>query len=338
VIPVSFLYVCEPETKVKIREGQIVAEKKGGLEISLPLELLEGVILVGPAQMTVPTFAELLKNGVPVTFLSGSGEFFGRLESTKHVNIFRQREQFRAGDDESFCLRFSAAVVSAKIHNQAVILRRYNRHLRKEKVDDHIYQMGLLEEAVSRAKTIPQVMGYEGAASRHYFSALSTMVRSEFAFTGRTRMPPLDPFNSMLSLGYTLLLYETYTAVVNKGLHPYAGLMHQDRNGHPALASDLMEEWRPVIVDSLVMSLVQGGSLEVSDFIKNEETGAVYLGKSNLRKFVRHFEQKLRSEANYLPQVNYRMSYRRAIQHQAGILANCIENKNISMYRPVRLR
>ncbi|WP_027366214.1 CRISPR-associated endonuclease Cas1 [Desulfotruncus alcoholivorax] len=334
----SFLYVCEPDTRIRIEEGRIIAEKSGGLVVGIPMELLERVVLMGSAQMTASCSAELLKKGIPVTFLSKTGVFYGRLESTKHVNITRQREQFRAGEDEDFCVKFSAGIVAAKIHNQVVILRRYNRHIKKAAVDEHIYQMSLLENAVSEAKAIPQIMGYEGAASRHYFSALSMMVNKNFSFSGRNRMPPLDPFNSLLSLGYTLLLYETYTALVNKGLHPYAGLMHQDRQGHPALASDLMEEWRPVIVDSLVMSIVQGGSLVADDFNKDEETGAVLLKKNTLRKFVKYFEQKIRSEANYLNQVNYRMSYRRAIQYQAGVLANCIENRDITIYHPVRLR
>jgi CRISPR-associated protein Cas1 len=337
----SFLYVCEPDTRVKIKEGRIIAQKSNGLDISIPLELLEGVVMLESAQMTAACSVELLERGIPVTFLSNAGLFYGRLESTKHVNIIRQREQFRAGDDESFCLKFSIAIISAKIHNQVVILRRYNRHTKsidKEAVEKHIYQMSLLENAVTRAKTIEEAMGYEGAASRHYYSALSLIVNREFAFSGRNRLPPRDPFNSLLSLGYTLLMYETYTAIVNKGLHPYAGLMHQDRQGHPALASDLMEEWRPVIVDSLVMNIVQGGKLKIDNFIKHEETGAVLLEKKSLRKFVKYFEEKLRSETNYLTYVNYRMSYRQAIQYQTGILAKSLENRDIGIYRPVRLR
>jgi len=292
---------------------------------------------MGSAQLTAACSIELLGKGIPVTFLSRSGFFYGRLESTRHVNIARQREQFRAGDNQEFCLKFSAVVISAKVHNQTVVLRRYNRQAKNPEVEEHISQMGLLESMISNAKSIQQVMGYEGAVSRHYFKALSLLVNRNFAFKGRNRMPPLDPFNSLLSLGYTLLLYETYTAVVNKGLHPYAGLMHQDRQGHPALASDLMEEWRPVIVDSLVMSIVQGGSLIPEDFYK-DESGAILLKNDALRKFIALFEQKIRSEANYISQAGYRMSYRRAVQYQAGVLAACIEKNDISKYCPIRLR
>lgn len=311
----SFLYVCEPDTRVRIKDGRITAEQKDGMEVSIPLELLEGVVLMGSAQMTAACSVELLEKGIPVTFLSRSGFFYGRLESTRHVNILRQRKQFRAGDDEEFCFKFTCMIVAAKMHNQAVILRRYNRHVNSPAVDECISRMQLLEENIARAGSIAQVMGFEGAASKHYFKALSLMVDRRFAFSGRNRMPPLDPFNSLLSLGYTLLLYETYTAVVNKGLHPYAGLMHRDRQGHPALASDLMEEWRPVIVDSLVMSIVQGGILAPGDFYKDEASGAVLLKNDALRKFIKHFEQKIRSEANYLSYLDYRVSYRRAVQH-----------------------
>jgi CRISPR-associated protein Cas1 len=107
----SFLYVGEPDTKIRIGEGRIIADKSDGLEVSIPLELLEGVILMGSSQMTASCSRMLLEKGIPVTFLSKSGLFYGRLESTKHVNIVRQREQFRAGDDDDFCRLFPIAII-----------------------------------------------------------------------------------------------------------------------------------------------------------------------------------------------------------------------------------
>jgi CRISPR-associated protein Cas1 len=198
--------------------------------------------------------------------------------------------------------------------------------------------MKKIKEKIETASSIEQIMGYEGTASRKYFEGLSFLIKREFHFNGRTRMPPKDPFNSLLSFGYTLLLYEAYTAVLNKGLHPYAGIMHKDRQGHPALASDLIEEWRPVIVDSLSFSLLEKRTFKKEDFIENEEKGGVYLNKNQTKRFIKEFERKLRTEARYIESIEGRMSFRRALQHQAGMLVKAIEKRDPSLYNPVKVR
>lgn len=334
----SFLYVSEADTLLRIDGQRVVAQRADGLETSLPLEKLEGVVIFGTAAITSKFAIEMLKRGLPVTWLSSTGAFFGRLESTGHMNIERQRLQFRLGDALDFCLGISSKFVEGKIHNQMVMLRRYNRNLEREDVEKEIHQLQLLKTNLEKSSNLDELRGYEGAASRSYLKALSLLVINPyFKFTGRSRRPPKDPFNSLLSFGYTLLMYEIYTAITNRGLHPYAAFFHQDRPNHPALASDLMEEWRPVIVDSLVMSLVQGGTFHKDDFVADDE-GGVYLKDNRRKDFINSFEKKIRSEANYLKYVDSRMSFRRAIQFQVGVLAKCIDEKDYSLYQPVKLR
>jgi CRISPR-associated protein Cas1 len=334
----SFLYISESNIKIHIDAGRIIAEKSDGMKTMLPLEILEGVVLIGNASITTPCVKELLVRGIPVTYLASSGSFYGRLESTKHIDIQRQREQFRRGDDEVFCLDFSKKIISAKINNQIVLLRRYNRYAKHLQVERLMKDIQKLISGLERTKKSEEVLGYEGASARKYFQAISLMIRKEFAFSSRNRRPPLDPFNSLLSLGYTLLMYELYTAVVNKGLHPYAGLLHQDKRGHPALVSDLMEEWRPIIVDSLAINLLNNGVLKTEDFIKDKRTGGVTLEKAALKKYLREFEKKIRTKARYLKYIESTVSFRRAIQHQAGSIAKAIQEKDISIYQPIRLR
>ncbi|QSQ08589.1 CRISPR-associated endonuclease Cas1 [Koleobacter methoxysyntrophicus] len=334
----SYLYVTEPGTRIQIKDRQIIAEKKDGLKIMLPIEKLEGLIIVGNSWMNAGCAVELLERGIPVTYLSSRGRFFGRLESTRHINIERQREQFRCGDDAKFCLSMAIKFISGKIHNQIVVLRRFSRNRDRQKTEEIVEFIKKIKEKTETASSIEQIMGYEGTASKKYFEGLSLLIDREFRFNGRTRMPPRDPFNSLLSFGYTLLLYEAYTAVVNKGLHPYAGIMHKDRQGHPALASDLIEEWRPIIVDSLSFSLLEKGTFKKEDFIKNEKNGGVYLDKNQTKKFIKEFEKKLRTEAGYLENIKGRMSFRRALQHQTGMLAKAIENRETSFYNPVKIR
>ena len=283
----SFLYVTEPDCKVYFHENQIVMEDSNGLKTMLPIEILEGVILIGNANVSSSCQRELLRRGLPVTYLATNGQYYGRLESTKHINIERQRSQFRLGDDTVFCLTFARKIIEAKTHNQIVILRRYNRDKAKESVKNCLHDMELVQKKVTSANSLEQLMGYEGNCAKLYFKGLSQLVHPDFPFSGRNKQPPRDPFNSLLSFGYTLLLYDMYGAIVNKGLHPYAGFLHQDRRGHPALGSDLIEEWRAVIVDALVMSLLNQGTFSSEDFTQADETGGVYLNKQASKIFLK---------------------------------------------------
>lgn len=190
---------------------------------------------------------------------------------------------------------------------------------------------------LDRGYSVQELIGYEGMAARIYFEALSLLIREEFAFQGRNRQPPRDPFNSLLSLGYTLLLYEIYGVLESAGLNPYGGFIHSDRAKHPTLASDLMEEWRAVIVDSVVFSLIQGKEIAADQFVTNEETGGVYLKTDGMKIFIEKMEKKFRSETGYLDS-SYRMSYRQALKHQVNRLVLAIEREEPEVYVPIRIK
>lgn len=333
----SLLYITDADAIVSIKDRQVIVEKKDGLKTILPLEKLEGIVLLGNAHMSKGCSIQMLERGIPVTYISGNGSFYGRLESTKHINIERQRCQFRCGDDELFRIEMGKKFVDGKINNQIVVLRRYNRNYGTDDMDEVINHMQIMRKKVYGATSIEQIMGYEGTASKRYFEGISDFINNDFKFKGRNRMPPRDPFNSLLSFGYTLLLYEMYNIIINKGLHPYAGIMHKDRQGHPALVSDLIEEWRPVIIDSMVLNLIQNFGFSRDDFMVREN-GGVYLGKKQIRYFIAQFEKKIRSEIGYLEAIKSRMSFRRAMEYQIEILIKAIENRDSSLYRPVKIR
>ncbi len=334
----SYLYVTEPKTTVRFEESQFVAEKKDGLKIFIPAEKLEGVVVIGNITITSRCINELLERGIPVTYLSSRGLFFGRLESTKHCNIERQRKQFRYGDNREFCLKLSKKFVSAKIHNQIVILRRYNRNTESFEVQGIIEFMQDIETKIEVADSIEQIMGYEGVCSRKYFQGLANLIDDDLDFNGRNRMPPKDPVNSLLSFGYTLLLYEIYTAIVNKGLHPYAAFMHKDRHGHPALASDLIEEWRPIIVDSLVLKLFRNYTFTQNDFITDEKTKGVFMKRDRIKDFISLFEKKLNEEISYAIKEVSRISCRGAIAYQTNTLAKAIDDENPDKYASIKIK
>jgi CRISP-associated protein Cas1 len=333
----SSLYLTEPGYYLEKEGNRLRIKRKAETVKEVPLEKVSSVVLMGKCYVTSPLVVELLEREIPVTWLSSTGKFFGRLESTAGVNIERQREQFRRGDDEVFCLALSKSFISGKVRNSRVVLRRYNRKTENKDVNKTIDTLAEICEKIEKSQNISELMGYEGNASKLYFKSMACLVSENFRFSGRSKQPPKDPFNSLLSFGYTLLLYEIYTVLVDRGLHPYAGFMHCVRRGHPALASDLIEEWRPVIVDSLVMNIAQNDIYKPDYFIQGEN-GGVYLDIPSSRDFVQRFETKIKHSTDYLPYVDYKTTFRESIQFQAGALAKAIEENDPALYRPVVIR
>jgi len=331
------LYLNEPGSVLRKSGGKYVIEIEKAVVREVPMEKLEAVVLFSGTHVTSPCMMSLCEKGVPITWLSSTGKFFGRVESTQHVNIQRYREQFRRSENDEFCIELARSFVLGKIRNSIVLLRRYNRNLGEKTVNDVIKDMARSAKGLKKAGTHNTIYGIEGYSSRIYFQALAEIVRDEFRFSGRSKRPPKDPFNALISFGYTLLMYEIYTALVNRGLNPYIGFLHRIRQGHPALASDLMEEWRPVLIDSLAMFMVQGGSIKLDDFTVGNKEGAVYLRKDRSRVFIKKFEERLRSEQKYISTENP-LSFREAISHQVLLLVKSIENKDPGLYRPIWLR
>lgn len=333
----SILYVTENGAVIGIDGGYYAVHQKNGLERKIPSETLEAVTIFGDAQITVPCIKKFLSEGVSVNYFSSKGIYFGKLSSTRHVKPERLKKQVYMSDDKDFCICIGKNIISSKIHNQIVLLRRYNRSS-DIKVEAYIKEMTILERKIKDCISVETLMGFEGLSARYYFAALSIMVKNEFKFCGRTRQPPKDAFNSMLSLGYTMLMYEIYSEIENRGLSPYIGIIHSDRNGHPSLASDLMEEWRSVVVDSVVMSLIQGNEIDISDFIKDEETGGVFLTKKAMKIFVNKMEKKFESENSYLAYDSGRTSIRRCLYIQSVNFMKAVESDDATVYKPVKIR
>lgn len=329
------LYITDEGSHVQKNSGRFLVCKGPAILRDIPIEQLNNVVLFGGIQVSARAMIEFLRKGISLTWLSSTGSFFGRLESTRHVDISKQRQQFRMGDHPEFCLGLAQSILSAKIANSITVLRRYQRTAAYEQVQSDITAMKILNDRVSNINNLEQLLGIEGAAARRYFHALSYLVHDDFCFAGRSKQPPKDPFNSLLSFGYTLLLYDLYTIVVNAGLHPYAGLIHKDRQGHPALASDLMEEWRPVIVDSMVMSMVQRREIQPDDFLPPDENGGVYLKREASRTFIAAYEKRMARRNKY---GDKEMTFRQLLERQVNLLSKAILDEDYQIYRPIRIR
>lgn len=333
----SYLYIYEPSAYLGVADGRITVKYKNGADSSIPIESAEGVSLFGPAGISSQCIRECLERGIDIQFYSTKGSYYGKLNSTAHVNAARQRKQALLGSDAAFCLSFAKKIIQAKIHNQIVVLRRYNRNAESE-TSSELSAMKQSEQKIERCEAIDELMGYEGNAAKEYYRGLGKLVVPEFRFSGRSRRPPKDPFNSMLSLGYTILMYVVYGALESRGLNPYFGFMHKDKENHPTLASDLMEEWRAVIVDSVVMSMVNGAEINAEDFSVLPDNKGVILGKTAFKAFITKLEKRFLSAQQYLPYADYPVSFRRAVYLQTGELAKALESHDANMYTPITIR
>ena len=196
--------------------------------------------------------------------------------------------------------------------------------------------MKIFKRNVANIEDINKIKGYEGIASKNYFEGLANIVEDEFGFAVRTRRPAVDPFNCMLNIGYSLLTKEICGDLDNRNLNPYIGFLHKDKKGHPSLASDLIEEWRPVIVDSLVLSMIEGHELSVNEFYNTDD--GCRMTEQALKLFLGKLEKKMEVRTHYLQYFNKEVSFREALWHQADRLSKAIESGNVNKYKAVRIR
>lgn len=332
----SLLYVNENGAVIGVEANRCIVKYKDGMKKAIPLETLEGITLMGHSQMTSQCVEECMERGIPVTYFSKGGRYFGRLMSTGHVNVERQRKQSALYDTE-FAVRLAKKILSAKIKNQSVVLRRYEKSkglvLKEEQK-----MLEICRNKIMDSGRICEMIGFEGQAAKYYFRGLSNCLEEEFQFQGRSRRPPKDEFNSMINLGYSVLMNEIYCKIEMKGLNPYFGFFHRDAEKHPTLASDMMEEWRAVIVDATVMSMVNGHEISKDDFAYDLEYPGCYLSRNGLKIFLNKLERKLQTEIRYLKYVDYPVSFRRGILLQMECLARAIEEEEADLYEPILIR
>lgn len=194
----SYLYVPENGAIMNINGGYFEVSYKNGMIQKIPKETLESVALFGNISLTTPCVRELLKRGIPVSYFSTGGAYYGRLESTSHKNISRLKRQIFSSEDNNFSSELAKNIIKAKINNQLVLLRRYSRNTNIS-LQSELTAIKILKDKISQSSSLNELIGYEGNAARQYFSALSKIIKPEFAFNVRNRMPPKDPFTVFAS-------------------------------------------------------------------------------------------------------------------------------------------
>lgn len=332
----SYLYITENGVTVSFEANYVKVRNHDGITRDIPIETLESISVFTKAQITTQCIIECMKKGIPISYYSFGGNYYGRAESVNHVQVERQRKQAKLYDTD-FALNLGKEILQAKVKNQEALLRRYVRSKECD-LTEELKMMDICQRKMKKSKSYNQLMGYEGNAAKYYFQGLSKIVDEKFQFPKRSKRPPLDEFNAMLSMGYSILMKEIYGIIVSKGLNPYFGFIHRDHEKHPTLASDMMEEWRAIIVDAVTMSLVNGHEIQLDHFRHDADNPGCFLDKEGMKIYINKLERKQQTETKYLSYIDYPVSFRRAIELQINNLAKAIEEENASLYQPMRIR
>lgn len=331
------LYLLE-QGAVLAKEDERFRILKNGVEMKVvPAIKVDQVVVFGNVQLTTQAMKFCLEKDIPVLLLSSTGRYFGEISSFRARNVSLHKRQFEAAGDEALSLAIGKAVVKAKINNSKVLIQRYARKRRHLGLDSYVQKMNNMLAKVPGAAGRDELMGVEGAASAGYFSAMKRLIGEDWGFSRREKQPPPDPVNSLLSYGYTLLFHNIYAMVRMHGLHPYVGFLHKLRDGHPALVSDVLEEFRAPVVDAVVISLILRRSIRKSDFLMSGGSGLPCLLKGDARKiFIRAFENKMNSPVSHSP-TGHRVDYRRCIDLQVQGLRRVVEGM-LPEYRPMMIK
>lgn len=330
------LYVTEQGAYLKVKQKQFQVMYQGNLLCQVPVNLVSHVVLFGCCNLSHGTVSLALQRRIPIMYLSSRGKYFGRLATNGMAEVEYLTKQVECSLNPDFRLTQAKSIVEAKLHNSRILLQRlYRRRKVKESpVKEAIANLAELRDKIETIESVESLLGYEGQGAHVYFQALGHLLQEPFVFTKRVRRPPTDPINSLLSLGYTLLHHNLYSLVQAVGLHTHFGNLHVPRRNHPALVSDLIEEWRAPIVDSLVAYLINSKIFQPSDFTPPDEGGGVYLFPDALKKFLKHWEDKLNTSITH-PHTNNKVNYRRCLELQVWEYINCLEGKQ-PIYRPMR--
>ena len=309
------------------KEGEtVVVSVEREKKLQLPIHTLDGIVCFGNVMCSPYLMGFCADRDVAMSFLTEHGRFLARVQGPVSGNVLLRREQYRRADSDTESSGITYSVLVGKLSNTRTVLQRVIRD-HGDKVDadtisaasDHI---AALLKSVGPGMRLDSLRGIEGDAARTYFGVFDHLIvnrENGFSFSGRNRRPPLDPINCLLSFVYTLLLHDVRSALESVGLDSAVGYLHRDRPGRPGLALDMMEEFRSVIADRLVLSLVNRGQARKKDFVV-QKSGAVTMS-DELRKTVLVAYQKRKQDEIYHPFIEEKVTIGLLFHIQALLLA-----------------
>ena len=328
----STLYLTEQGSKLRKTSQRLVVEKGGTTLLEVPAFDIDRVLIFGAVQLSTPAISFLLDAGIEVSFLSVNGRLKGKLAPVQSKNVFLRLAQYDRYKDDEFKVMMAKNIVEAKQKNLRTLILRYQRN---HPNIDFVSELDTIANALSTIQNknaISSIMGLEGASTGAYYRGYAKMLSRNFTFEKRTRHPPLDPTNALLSLGYVLITNEIAALVEATGFDPFIGFLHGLRYGRRSLPLDLVEEFRYPVIDGLVLTLINNRSIKEADFHK-ESNGAVLLNKDAFKRFLSHYEERM--EKLFKAKDSY-TSYRKLFRSQMKHLEHVVINRE--QYQPFLVR
>lgn len=324
------------------KDGENAVVKVEGKERGrVPVHLLGGIVCFGSIGLSPSLLGHCAERGVCISLMTRYGRFLARVEGPVSGNVLLRRSQYRATDDETTTTTLVLNFLTGKLLNQRTVVRRALRDHGKNMEPEARARMEACERRLSgaarrttRSRSTATLRGIEGDTARAYYNVFNDLLlkkESVFTFTRRSRRPPLDPVNALLSFVYTLLVHDCRSALETVGLDPSVGFLHRDRPGRPSLALDLMEELRPVLADRLVLSLINRRQISAHDF-KTAISGAVSLREDARKKVLVAYQERKKNELTH-PFLKERMMLGVVPFIQANLLARRLRG-DLDAYPP----
>jgi CRISP-associated protein Cas1 len=352
----STLYLTQPGSQLHKEHDRLLVRRGDEILEAIPLIKVDQVVLMGRGvSITTSAHHALVRRGADIVYLTGGGGFVSRVIGPEHKNGRLRHQQSLLASDPLFALRTAQAIVHGKVLNQRALVQRHAE--RANWAARALAAMDEMARRVSSAQDLDQLRGMEGQAAREYFGLMRRMLRPpsdghSWNFERRVYYPPTDPVNALLSFTYSLLQRDMTTACELIGLDPYLGFFHAIDYGRPSMALDLMEEFRPIVGDSIVMETVNRPYVSLADFEQVDLTEqeserdeftepratvhAVYLAGSGREKVIALYENRVNDEAMFTYQ-DQQVSYRQIFQLQAQAMARLILGE-VSGYVPFTVR
>lgn len=334
----NVLYVTIPEAYLSLEGETVVVKKEEAISMRLPLHNLENIVCFNYLGVSPALMAACVERNVGLCFLTPNGRFLARINGKVKGNVLLRKKQYEVSEKKEDCVPIAVSFLLGKVANcRKVVERALRDHAMLVDVEALQQVSASLKEtltAISESETIDDLMGFEGSAAKIYFGIFEQLIlqqKNDFVFKERSRRPPLDNMNSLLSFLYTLLTNEVASALEVVGLDPYVGFLHQDRPGRPSLALDMMEELRPVFADRLALSLVNRKQVNGRGFTQKESGGI--LMDDDTRKTVLTAWQERKKEEIIHPYLKERIPFG-LIPHVQAMLLSRFLRGDLDAYPP----
>lgn len=299
----------------------------------IPLNHVEQIVVIGDVTLSSGVIENVLQRRICIHYLDGIGRSLGSIVPDSTRNATLRLAQYRAFMSLPHRFQLARSCIDGKLRNLRTQLQRANRKRDEQPVDAAISDIHVARQQLSRLQPpatddpsdrmhgVGAVFGVEGQGTAAYWRAFGALLNPPWQWNGRVRRPPTDPINAMLSYGYTILIHQALSQIAIVGLDPYIGFLHRPGLGKPALALDLVEEFRPLVVDSTVITVINNGMVTERDFV--DEGGSIRLTPDARRTFLQKLEERLNTDIEH-PIFNYKASYRRCIELQARLLGKAV--------------